>query len=58
MVVQFGIAPSEFWKMSPFEVGFYIDSKVADMSNEMPDHIFHQIEDNKKRLRDEGVNVI
>lgn len=59
LVVKFGIAPSEFWKMSPTEVAIYLKAKSEEGKPDgLNDDKLAQMESHKEKLVSEGVNVV
>lgn len=57
-----GVQPSEFWLMSPKEVLFWISVKAKAVRRNQQGTLnkkqIAQIEATRKRLEDEGVNVV
>ena len=59
LVVRFGIAPSEFWKMSPTEVRVFLKTKAEENKpSGLGDDQLTQIENHKEKLQSQGVNVL
>lgn len=57
MVGQFGVAPSEYWKMTPAEVALILDSKRPRHINGIHEDDFARMQERRQELIEQGLDV-
>lgn len=57
-VSEFGIAPSEYWGMTPAEVQLVIDAKRSKHINGIHEDDIDRMEQRRIELTEKGLNVL
>ena len=58
MVSEFGLAPSEFWEMTPTEVYLIFDAKRPKVINGIHENDLSEMLERRQELIKKGVNVL
>ena len=55
---SYGVAPSEYWRMTPTEVNRIIDSNRPKHVNGIPEDDFQNMIDRREELESQGIKVL
>jgi len=58
MIAEFGVAPSEYWKLTPVEVGLILDAKRPKRIGGIHEDDLSDIMQRRHELEESGVKVL
>ena len=58
MVVDFQVPASEYWKMSPQEVGRYLERKRPKYIGDMHENDYYKLIEHRENKIKDGVNIL
>lgn len=58
MIVEFGVTPSEYWKMTPDEVNLVIESKRPKTIGGLHESDIDDMIMRREKLREQGIEVL
>ena len=58
MVCKLDVTPSEYWKMTPYEVNLILDMNRPTHINGIPEDDFDSMLERRQKLIEQGIEVI